>query len=66
MVTEHMKVKPEHLSALWARVGDLLELIAHDMHVPSNIDEFDALRAVLRVLDPLESAHHDRLLGPDN
>ena len=59
-------IDPEHVSALWARVDDLGELIAEEMHVPSNIDEFDALRAVLRILDPAQSAALDSLLGPDN
>lgn len=65
-MAEQLNLSPDHLSALWARVDDLGDLIANEMHVPSNVDEFDALRAVLRILDPAQSAALDSLLGPDN
>ena len=63
---DQLNITPDQLSALWARVDDLGELIANDMHVPSNVDEFGALRAVLRILDPAQSAALDSRLGPDN
>ena len=59
-------LSPDQLSALWARVDELGELIADDLHTPGGIEEFDALRAVLRILDPKQSAALDSLLGPDN
>ena len=37
-----------------------------EFHPPGAVEEFDALRAVLRILDPAQSAVLDSLLGPDN
>jgi hypothetical protein len=59
----------KHLAALWARVDELGELIAcfnDEFHPPNGVEEFDALRAVLRIFDPAQSAALDSLLGPDN
>ena len=61
-MTNPNHVKPEHLAALWARVDELGELIADDLHAPGGIEEFDALRAVLRVVDPAQSATLDSIL----
>jgi hypothetical protein len=59
----------KHLAALWARVDELGELIAcmnDEFHPPGAVEELDALRAVLRIHDPEQSAALDSLLGPDN